>query len=73
MSTYLVAYAIGDFAFKEDTMNNVPKFRIVTRPSEIETAEQAITYGPVLLFFYEKYFDIKYPLPKMDMLAARKF
>lgn len=38
MSTYLVTWAVGDFAFKTNS-SGVPVFRVVTRPSEIDTAE----------------------------------
>lgn len=73
MSTYLVAFAVGDFLFKEGDPSSVPKYRIVTRPSEIEHANQAIYYGPLVLAHLENYFGHKFPLPKIDMLATPDF
>lgn len=35
--------------------------------------EYAKTLGPQVLKFYENYFDIKFPLPKMDMMAVPDF
>lgn len=72
MSTYLVAYAVGDFSFKEN-YDTVPKYRIVTRSSEVEYAEEAIKFGPAILKHFENYFNIKFPLPKIDMLACPDF
>lgn len=73
MSTYLVAFAVGDFRFKEGDRLSVPMYRIVTRPSEVEHANQAIHYGPLVLAHFEKYFGHKFPLPKIDMLATPDF
>jgi len=72
MSTYLVAWAVGDFLFKED-FNSMPRYRIVTRPSEIESASQAIQIGPKVLSSFAEYFDVPFPLPKIDMLACPDF
>lgn len=35
--------------------------------------EYAKYIGPKVLKFYEEYFDIKFPLPKMDMIAIPDF
>ena len=75
MSTYLVAFAVGDFKFKEEESDGKtkPTYRIVTRPSEHDHAEQAIFFLPKILKHFEKYFNISFPLPKIDMLAAPDF
>lgn len=72
MSTYLVAFTVGDFSFKE-TIDEGIKYRIVTRPSELNDAQEAINYSPWILKHFEKYFHIKFPLEKLDMLAACDF
>ena len=39
----------------------------------IAYAEKAKEYGPAILEYFENYFDIPYPLPKMDMIALPDF
>jgi len=74
MSTYLVAFAVGDFKFKQQADPDAkPKFRIVTRPTEVDSASTAILYGPRILKYFESYFNITFPLPKIDMLACPDF
>ena len=72
MSTYLVAFAVGDFEFNAN-LTVQPKYRIVTRPGKKEQANMAILYGPQILKHFENYFKIPFPLPKLDMLAAPNF
>uniref|UniRef100_A0A336M458 Aminopeptidase n=1 Tax=Culicoides sonorensis TaxID=179676 RepID=A0A336M458_CULSO len=75
MSTYLVAYTVNDFEFREapvKTKDDV-KFRIWARRDAIDQVEYAKVVGPKVLKYYEEYFDIKFPLPKMDMIAIPDF
>lgn len=73
MSTYLVAWAVGEFKEKVPKYKaNIP-YRIITRPSEIEGATKASYYGPKVLEWFEEYFRVSFPLPKMDMLATPDF
>lgn len=39
----------------------------------ISQVEYAKYIGPKVLKFYEDYFDIKFPLPKVDMIAIPDF
>lgn len=75
MSTYLVAYSINDFEYREAPikMKDDVKFRIWARRDAIEQVEYAKLVGPKVLKYYEEYFDIKFPLPKMDMIAIPDF
>ncbi|XP_073980169.1 aminopeptidase N-like isoform X2 [Rhodnius prolixus] len=74
MSTYLVAYLVGDFEYREAPLreNNVT-FRIWSRKEAIDQVELAKNVGPEILEYYEHYFDVKYPLPKQDMAAIPDF
>lgn len=68
MSSYLVAFAVTDFShLKKD------KSAVWARADAIKSAEYALKIGPQLLKFYEKFFDIEFPLPKIDMLALPDF
>lgn len=75
MSTYLVAYCVSDFEYKEAVvdMKNDVKFRIYARRDAMQQVDYAAEIGPKVLKFYEDYFQIKFPLPKIDMIAVPDF
>ena len=70
MSTYLVAFAVTDFAKLSDEKL---KFSVWTRKDSLEQAKYALNVGPRILKFFESYYNISYPLPKMDMMALPDF
>lgn len=75
MSTYLVAYSVSDFEYKEektDTKDDVV-FRIYARRDAMAQVDYAADIGRKVLKFYEDYFQIKFPLPKIDMIAVPDF
>lgn len=75
MSTYLVAYCVSDFEYKEAIVNmkDEVKFRIYARRDAMDQVDYAAEVGPKVLKFYEDYFQIKFPLPKIDMIAIPDF
>jgi len=73
MSTYLVAYTINDFEYKESPADGDVVFRIWARRDAISQVEYAKFVGPQVLKYFEKTFKVKYPLPKMDMIAIPDF
>lgn len=66
MSTYLLAFVVSDFKSMTDG-----KISVWTRPEALESARYALEVAPKILSFFEEYFKIPYPLPKIDMV--RKF
>lgn len=74
MSTYLVAFLVCEFEFRtsEESANHV-LFRVWARKDAINQVEFARKVGPKFLEYYEQYFDVKYPLPKQDMVAIPDF
>uniref|UniRef100_A0AC35UF27 Aminopeptidase n=1 Tax=Rhabditophanes sp. KR3021 TaxID=114890 RepID=A0AC35UF27_9BILA len=68
MSTYLLAIFISDFPYKEIYYNNV-KIRMYAEPLKINHVRHALESAKKILHFYEKYFNITYPLPKLDIFA----
>lgn len=72
MSTYLVYLGVGPFEFTESKMGNL-LIRVVTAPGRSGQAEMAIGFAKSFVKFYEDYFDIKYPLPKLDLIAIPDF
>jgi aminopeptidase 2 len=78
VSTYLVAWANGDFRHLESSYTSplsgrkVP-LRIYTTPEHIHQAGLGLDVKCKVLPVYEKIFDIEYPLPKLDTLVASDF
>ncbi|KRK04208.1 aminopeptidase Ey isoform X4 [Drosophila yakuba] len=73
MSTYLVAYSVNDFSFKPSTLPNGALFRTWARPNAIDQCDYAAEFGPKVLQYYEQFFGIKFPLPKIDQIALPDF
>lgn len=68
MSTYLVAFVISDF----DHITN-GTFSVWSRSSAIDQSKYSLKIGPIVLKHYEDFFQIKFPLPKIDMIALPDF
>ncbi len=73
MSTYLLAFIVGEFQFIETKTNNGTLVRVYTMPGKIEQGLFALDVGRRSLELYNSYFDIPYPLPKLDMIAIPDF
>ncbi|CAO1423722.1 unnamed protein product [Diamesa serratosioi] len=75
MSTYLVAYSVSDFEYKEAAvdMKQDVIFRIYARHDAMDQVNYAADIGPKILKYYEDYFQIKFPLSKIDMIAIPDF
>ncbi|XP_065722166.2 aminopeptidase Ey isoform X2 [Drosophila suzukii] len=73
MSTYLVAYSVNDFVNKPSTLPNGALFRTWARPNAIDQCDFAAEFGPKVLQYYEQFFGIKFPLPKIDQMAVPDF
>lgn len=68
MSTYLVAYIVGELNVIENNDFRVP-IRVFTTPDkDIEHGRFALDLAVKVLNFYEDKFDSAFPLPKMDMV-----
>ncbi|XP_058444534.1 aminopeptidase N-like [Malaya genurostris] len=74
MSTYLVAYTVNDFEYREATRKDGDVvFKIWARRDAIDQTDYAREVGPRVTRFYEEYFAEKFPLPKIDMIAIPDF
>ncbi len=73
MSTYLVAFIVGDFEHLKSKTKKGTLVRVFTTPGKINQAKFALDCAVKTLEFYEKYFDIPYPLPALDMIAIPDF
>ncbi|KAG7193103.1 Aminopeptidase 2 mitochondrial [Scheffersomyces spartinae] len=72
MSTYLVAFVVGDLKYVEDLSFRVP-IRVYATPGSEHLGKYAADIGAKTLKFFESKFDIPYPLPKCDMVAIHDF
>lgn len=73
MSTYLLAFLVGDFEYLEHTTKKGVKVRIITTPGKKQQGKFALNVTLKCLDFYEQYFDIPYPLNTLDMIAVPDF
>ncbi|KAJ3566301.1 hypothetical protein NPX13_g7187 [Xylaria arbuscula] len=73
MSTYLVAFIIGELNYIETKNFRVP-IRVYAPPSSnIEHGRFSLELAARTLEYYEKIFGADFPLPKMDMVAIPDF
>ena len=71
MSTYIVAYVVGKLDYIEDT-STIP-IRVYADRSEKHWGKFSLDVAVRCLGFFENYFGVKYPLPKLDMVAIPSF
>lgn len=73
MSTYLLAFCIGEFEFISGQSAGGTLARIFACPGNIARCSFALDCCIRALDFYNEFFGIPYPLPKMDMIAIPDF
>lgn len=77
MSTYLAAWACGEFAHIESSHKSVLTGKSIPlrvyATNNIEQAKMALQATESALKVYEELFRIAYPLPKLDTLVAHDF
>ncbi len=73
MSTYLLAFIVGDFEFIESKTNKGVLVRVFTTKGKSHQGKFALKTAVKALEFYEEYFDIAYPLPVLDLIAIPDF
>src|SRR2546425_7154687 len=72
MSSYLVAIAVGDFKCLEGGAETVP-IRICATPDKKDLGHIALGAAQEILTFYSRYYSIKYPFGKLDVVAVPDF
>ncbi|KAJ3562442.1 hypothetical protein NPX13_g8566 [Xylaria arbuscula] len=78
MSTYLLAWAVGDFEYVEaftDRRYNGKQLpvRVYTTRGLKEQGRWALEHAPKTIDLFSESFGIDYPLPKSDLLAVHEF
>ncbi|PFX20498.1 Endoplasmic reticulum aminopeptidase 1 [Stylophora pistillata] len=69
MPTYLVAFIVCDFEYKETKTKSGRKIRVWSKPDAINSVDFALDVAKRALEFYEDFFKVPYPLPKLDLIA----
>lgn len=73
MSTYLLAFCVGDFDYVEGVSGNGVPIRAYTPPGKKEMGHFALDVAIQALDMYDQTFKEAYPLPKLDMVAIPEF
>ena len=72
MSTYLVALAVGDFECQSGSADSIP-IRICSTPDKKGQTGFALEAAEAILRYYNKYYAVKYPFKKLDVVAVPDF
>jgi len=73
MSTYLLAFVVGEYDYIEEKDKNGVLIRVYTPLGKTEQGRFALDVSVKTLPFYNEYFRIAYPLPKLDLIAIADF
>lgn len=73
MSTYLVAFVVGEFDFLQAQTRGGVLVRVYVPPGRAADGRFALDVATKALDGYDEYFGIPYPLPKLDMVAIPEF
>jgi len=69
MSTYLLFLGVGDFERIARTVDGVD-VGVVVKRGDTAKARYALDQASALLHYYNDYFGVAFPLPKLDLIAA---
>jgi aminopeptidase N len=72
MSTYLVAMLVGDFVCREGRTEDIP-IRVCSTPDKLHLTRFALEAAEQQVAFYNRYFGIKYPFGKLDIIGVPDF
>ena len=73
MSTYLLAFVIGEFDYLEAVGDNNVAIRVYTPVGKTAQGGFALDCATRCLKFFNEWFGLPYPLPKVDLLAIPDF
>lgn len=72
MSTYLVAFLVGDFQCTTGESDGV-RIRSCATPDKVTLTPYSVDIAKYALHYYNSYFGIPYPLKKLDLIALPDF
>ncbi len=72
LPTYLLALAVGDFDVREGATSPVP-IRVIAPKGKGDMAQLALDAGAAITQVLEAYLKVKFPFPKLDLVAVPEF
>jgi len=72
MSTYLLAFLVGDFKCTNAVEDGV-KLGVCATPDKVELTPYALDVAKFVLHYYDDYFGIHFPLKKLDLIGLPDF
>ncbi len=72
MSTYLLYLGVGNYDYVKGKLGKI-EIRVITMPGNRKLAQLPLEYAKKFIKFFEDYFGVKYPLPKVDFIAIPDF
>jgi aminopeptidase N len=72
MSTYLVAFLVGDFECSSGESDGVA-IRVCATPGKVELTRYGLSVAKFVLHYYNNYFGIPFPLKKLDLIGIPDF
>jgi len=73
MSTYLVAFIVGEFEATEAVMAAGAPLRVCAVPGKKLLTRFALDIGKASLDYFSRYYDVPYPGDKLDLIAIPDF
>ncbi|XP_013391589.1 aminopeptidase N [Lingula anatina] len=73
MSTYLLAFVVADFTYRETQLPSGLRIRIWSRPDKYEQTAFALEFAKEAYQFFSDYFGIPEEVPKADHVAVPDF
>ena len=72
MSSYLAALVVGNFEYVEGSVDGIP-IRVYSTPGKKEMGKFALDAAEHIVGYFDKYFGIKYPYGKLDLIGLPDF
>lgn len=73
MSTYLVAFVVGELDYVEDTIHYRLPVRVYATPGKAHKGKFAVEYAAKTLTYFESVFGLEVPLEKIDLIGIPDF
>ena len=73
MSTYLVAFVVCDFKTLSERTPDGVHVRVIVPRDQYSRAEYALRTATSILAYFQQFFNLTYPLSKLDLVAVPDF
>eukprot|EP00096_Caligus_rogercresseyi_P010039 TRINITY_DN3536_c0_g1_i1.p1 TRINITY_DN3536_c0_g1~~TRINITY_DN3536_c0_g1_i1.p1 ORF type:complete len:884 (-),score=271.03 TRINITY_DN3536_c0_g1_i1:95-2746(-) len=74
MVTYLVVFMVSEYDYMEKAVEGFDtRFRVYGSELQLDKLEYALNVGVNIVAYYQSYFGLKFPLPKLDMAAVPEY